>query len=44
MIDVLEGYYNNHDTYIRKVVKVILNNGSETNAYMYVGGKICHDH
>jgi gamma-glutamylcyclotransferase (GGCT)/AIG2-like uncharacterized protein YtfP len=41
MIDILEGYYYDHDVYIRKVVRVKLADGSETNAYMYVGDKIC---
>lgn len=42
-IDILEGYYDDHDVYIRKVVRVTLDDGSETNAYMYIGGRICRD-
>ncbi len=43
MVDVLEGYYDDNELYVRKVVKVALADGSSVNAYMYVGGSICEN-
>jgi gamma-glutamylcyclotransferase (GGCT)/AIG2-like uncharacterized protein YtfP len=40
MVDVLEGYYDDNELYIRKVVTVALADGSSVDAYMYVGGSI----